>query len=84
MGNVWKGAAALTAATLLTKLLSALYRIPYQNMVGDVGFYIYQQVYPIYGIVVALSLTGYPVAISKLIAERLAARDEAGAAAVGR
>ncbi|RLQ01449.1 putative polysaccharide biosynthesis protein [Geobacillus stearothermophilus] len=84
MGNVWKGAAALTAATLLTKLLSVLYRIPYQNMVGDVGFYIYQQVYPIYGIVVALSLTGYPVAISKLIAERLAARDEAGAAAVGR
>ncbi|AGT30511.2 polysaccharide biosynthesis protein [Geobacillus genomosp. 3] len=84
MGNVWKGAAVLTVAALLTKLLSALYRIPYQNMVGDVGFYIYQQVYPIYGIVAALSLAGYPVAISKLIAERLAEGDEAGAAAVGR
>ncbi|OQP04416.1 polysaccharide biosynthesis protein [Geobacillus sp. 46C-IIa] len=84
MGNVWKGAAVLTVAALLTKLLSALYRVPYQNMVGDVGFYIYQQVYPIYGIVVALSLAGYPVAISKLIAERLAEGDEAGAAAVRR
>lgn len=54
MGNVWKGAAILTAAALAAKLLSALYRVPYQNMVGDIGFYIYQQVYPIYGIVVAL------------------------------
>ncbi|AEV17388.1 MULTISPECIES: putative polysaccharide biosynthesis protein [Geobacillus] len=81
MGNVWKGAAILTAAALAAKLLSALYRVPYQNMVGDIGFYIYQQVYPIYGIVVALSLTGYPVAVSKLVAERLAGQDEAGAAA---
>ncbi|MFC0296595.1 putative polysaccharide biosynthesis protein [Geobacillus jurassicus] len=84
MGNVWKGAAILTAAALTAKLFSALYRVPYQNMVGDIGFYIYQQVYPIYGIVVALSLTGYPVAVSKLVAERLAERDEAGAAAVVR
>ncbi|WP_445613326.1 putative polysaccharide biosynthesis protein [Geobacillus sp. YF-1] len=84
MGNAWKGAAVLTAAALVTKLLSALYRIPYQNMVGDIGFYIYQQIYPIYGIVVALSLTGYPVAVSRLIAERRAVPDAAGAAAVGR
>jgi len=84
MGNVWKGTAVLTVAALLTKLLSVLYRVPYQNMVGDVGFYIYQQVYPIYGMVVALSLAGYPVAVSKLIAERLAEGDEAGAAAVRR
>jgi len=84
MGNVWKGAAVLTVAALLTKLLSALYRIPYQNMVGDVGFYIYQQVYPIYGIVVAMSLAGYPVAISKLIAKRFVEGDAAGAAAVRR
>jgi PST family polysaccharide transporter len=64
-----KGAFVLTVAALITKVLSAFYRIPYQNISGDIGFYIYQQVYPLYGIVLALSTYGYPVAISKLIAE---------------
>lgn len=64
-----RGAFVLTVAALFTKILSAFYRIPYQNIVGDVGFYIYQQVYPFYGIFLALSTYGYPVAISKLIAE---------------
>ncbi|MCX8001759.1 MAG: polysaccharide biosynthesis protein [Anoxybacillus mongoliensis] len=63
------GAFVLTVAALFTKILSAFYRIPYQNIAGDVGFYIYQQVYPFYGIFTALSTYGYPVAISKLIAE---------------
>lgn len=64
-----RGAFILTLAALFTKILSAFYRIPYQNIAGDVGFYIYQQVYPFYGIFLALSTYGYPVAISKLIAE---------------
>lgn len=64
-----RGAFVLTIAALFTKILSAFYRIPYQNIAGDIGFYIYQQVYPFYGIFLALSTYGYPVAISKLIAE---------------
>jgi PST family polysaccharide transporter len=64
-----KGALTLTIAALAVKVLSAVYRIPFQNIVGDVGFYIYQQVYPIYGIAVAFSTYGFPVAISKLIAQ---------------
>ncbi len=64
-----RGAFILTLAALFTKILSAFYRIPYQNIAGDVGFYIYQQVYPFYGIFLALSTYGYPVAISKLIAQ---------------
>lgn len=46
-----------------------MYRIPFQNIVGDVGFYIYQQVYPFYGAAVVLATTGFPVVISKLFAE---------------
>lgn len=64
-----KGALTLTVAALAVKVLSAVYRIPFQNIVGDVGFYIYQQVYPIYGIAVAFSTYGFPVAVSKLIAQ---------------
>ncbi|MBD3108973.1 polysaccharide biosynthesis protein [Bacillus sp. AGMB 02131] len=51
------------------KILSALYRIPYQNIVGDVGFYTYQQVYPFYAFALVLSTYGFPVVISKLLAE---------------
>lgn len=68
---LFRGVFILTAAAVITKVLSALYRIPFQNIVGDVGFYIYQQVYPFYGTAVVLTTTGFPVLISKLYAERI-------------
>ena len=68
--DLLKGAFILSVAALIVKVLSAAYRIPYQNMVGDIGFYIYQQVYPFYGIVLTLATLGFPIIISKLIAEQ--------------
>lgn len=47
---LFQGAVILTIAGLLSKILSAVYRVPFQNIVGDTGFYIYQQVYPFLGI----------------------------------
>lgn len=70
--DVMKGALLLTLAGLAGKVLSAGYRIPLQNLTGDVGFYIYQQVYPFLGIVTILSLYGFPSAISQITAELLA------------
>lgn len=67
---LFKGAFILTIAAIIVKILSALYRIPFQNIVGDIGFYIYQQIYPFYGIAVVLATTGFPVVISKLYAEQ--------------
>ncbi|WP_028400967.1 putative polysaccharide biosynthesis protein [Ectobacillus panaciterrae] len=67
----WQGAIILTLASLIMKVLSAFYRIPYQNIAGDIGFYIYQQVYPVYGICLVLATYGFPVVISKLVASRL-------------
>lgn len=64
-----KGALILTLAGLVSKILSAGYRVPLQNLTGDVGFYIYQQVYPLLGIALILSLYGFPSAISKLTAD---------------
>ncbi|MCF3944465.1 putative polysaccharide biosynthesis protein [Oceanobacillus alkalisoli] len=64
-----KGALLLTVAGLISKVLSAGYRIPLQNLTGDIGFYIYQQVYPLLGMGMILALYGFPSAISKLTAE---------------
>ncbi|EOK12341.1 polysaccharide biosynthesis protein [Enterococcus faecium EnGen0371] len=70
MRRVMQGAFVLTIASFIAKVLSALYRIPLQNLVGDEGFYVYQQVYPIYGIAMTLALSGLPQFISKYVAER--------------
>ncbi|MDM7515410.1 oligosaccharide flippase family protein [Lentilactobacillus sp. TOM.63] len=67
--QVLAGTLLLTVASFVAKLLSAVYRIPFQNMVGNIGFYVYQQIYPIYGIGMTFALTGLPVFISKLVAD---------------
>ena len=67
--QIVRGAFILTIAGLLSKVLSATYRIPLQNLTGDFGFYIYQQVYPLLGTVMILALYGFPAAISKITAE---------------
>lgn len=64
-----KGAFILTLAGLISKFLSAMYRIPLQNLTGDYGYYIYQQIYPIIGIALVLALYGIPSAVSKLTVE---------------
>ncbi|WP_283679345.1 oligosaccharide flippase family protein [Lentilactobacillus sp. Marseille-Q4993] len=63
------GTSMLTIAAFVAKFLSAIYRIPFQNMVGNVGFYVYQQIYPFYGIAMTIALTGLPVLISKLVVD---------------
>lgn len=70
MRVMMQGAFVLTAASFIAKLLSAVYRVPYQNFAGDEGFYVYQQVYPIYGIAMTLALSGLPQFISKYVAEQ--------------
>ncbi|MBD1383176.1 putative polysaccharide biosynthesis protein [Metabacillus arenae] len=66
---IWQGAFVLTIAGIITKIMSAAYRVPYQNIVGDIGIYIYQQVYPFYGMAIMLATSGFPVIVSKLISD---------------
>ncbi|WYP26630.1 polysaccharide biosynthesis protein [Alkalihalobacillus sp. FSL W8-0930] len=63
------GAVLLSIAAIVTKIISAGYRIPFQNMAGDLGFYVYQQVYPFYGFMTIISLYGFPLVLSRQLAE---------------
>ncbi len=74
-----KGAAILGVAALFTKLLGAVYRIPYQNITGDEGMFVYQQVYPLYSLLLTVATAGVPIAVSKMVSERLAQSDQIGA-----
>src|SRR5699024_3368761 len=67
--KLMKGALLLTLAGIISKVLSAGYRIPLQNLTGGIGFYIYQQVYPLLGMAMVVGLYGLPSAISKLTVE---------------
>lgn len=69
MRKMMNGAIILSVAAFIAKILSAVYRVPFQNMVGNSGFYVYQQIYPIYGIAMTVALSGFPVFLSKLVAE---------------
>lgn len=73
MNSIVKGGLLLTISSFIAKLLSALYKVPFQNLTGDAGFYVYQQIYPIYGLAASLSLTGIPAFVSKIVSE---AQDE--------
>ena len=69
LDNMMKGGLILTLSSFIVKLLSAIYKVPFQNLTGDAGFYVYQQVYPLYGLAVAFTLQGLPTFISKVVSE---------------
>jgi O-antigen/teichoic acid export membrane protein len=69
---VWKGAAVLGLATIVSKLLGTLQKIPLQNIAGDGVFGIYNAVQPIYLLILTLATAGFPVAVSKFVSEHMA------------
>ena len=68
--KLMSGALVLSLSAIVAKILSAVYRVPLQNLVGNTGFYVYQQIYPIYGIGMTFALNGFPIFISKVIAQQ--------------
>ncbi|GEL78656.1 putative polysaccharide biosynthesis protein [Tenuibacillus multivorans] len=64
-----KSTVILSVATLVSKVLGSIFRIPLQNIAGDEVLGIFSLVYPVYMVALILSVAGIPIAISKLIAE---------------
>lgn len=79
-----KGALVLTVAGVVVKALGAVYRIPLYSILGDVGMGLFMAVYPIYSMMLSISTAGVPVAVSKLVAERVAHENYQGAHQVFR
>ncbi|MDO5376531.1 MAG: polysaccharide biosynthesis protein [Staphylococcus rostri] len=63
----FNGVVVLTLALIVVKVLSALYRVPYQNILGDAGLYAYQQIYPIVALGVVLSSNAIPSALTQIL-----------------
>lgn len=71
-GSFVKMAAILAAAGLIVRVIGFLYRLPLTNMIGDRGNGIYSAGYYIYNFFLIMSSAGLPVAISKMISEKIA------------
>lgn len=74
-----RGAMLLAGAAMLSKFLGSIYTIVLQNIIGDHGMGLFQMAYPIYATLLAIATAGFPVAISKLVAEEVAGGDLAAA-----
>lgn len=76
-----KNVAILMCSHLLVKILGFIYKIVITNVegFGDTGVGYYSAGAQIYSLLLTLSSTGIPSAISKLVSERLAIGDKAGA-----
>ncbi|MGM7692110.1 polysaccharide biosynthesis protein [Staphylococcus saprophyticus] len=64
--SAFNGVVVLTLALIIVKILSAIYRVPYQNILGDEGLYAYQQVYPIVALGVILTMNAIPSAVTQM------------------
>lgn len=74
-----KGAVVLGAAAVVSKLLGTMQKIPLQNVAGDHVFGIYNAVYPLYITILVLATAGFPVAVSRFVAEERALGKPEGA-----
>lgn len=66
----------LTLAGAFARVLGAVYRIFLTRIIGDEGIGLYQMAYNLALLFMTVGMTGLPLSISKLVAEKTAAQDE--------
>ena len=67
--NFLQGTALLAMATMIVKLVGALYKVPLNAIIGEKGFGYFSTAYEIYNILLMISTAGLPVAMSRMISQ---------------
>lgn len=70
--SMLNGAFVLVIATVLVKVIGALYKMPLTALIGGVGRGYFNAAYEIYTPVYAIAMAGLPVAVSKLVSQEKA------------
>ncbi|MCR5625154.1 MAG: polysaccharide biosynthesis protein [Lachnospiraceae bacterium] len=73
-GNFLRQGSILAATSILVRLIGMLYRIPLANIIGDEGNGIYSPAYEVYSLLLILSSNAMPLAVSKMVSEKMAKR----------
>jgi stage V sporulation protein B len=74
-----KGALILTVAGLMVKVIGSVNRILLSRLLGGEGIGLYQMAYPFYLLMLSICSAGVPVAVSIIVAEKVAKNDYAQA-----
>ncbi len=75
--NFLHGATLLAAATIVVKVIGAIYKIPLQNILGNMGYSYFSSAYDIYTLLLLISTAGLPVAMSRMISQASSLGDHA-------
>lgn len=75
MTKFFQSAAFLAISGIIAKAVGALFKVPLTNVLGAEGMGIYQLVFPVYTVLLALSSGGLPQAISRMVSRCVAAND---------
>ncbi len=67
--NFLTGAAILSLSTMLVKVIGMFYKIPLNAFIGEQGFAYFTAAYDIYTVLLVISTTGLPVAMSRMVSE---------------
>ncbi len=70
-----KGAAILAVTGIAARVIGALFRIILAALLGDEGIGLFMYAYPVYSTLLVISTAGIPVALSKIMAEKLTLND---------
>lgn len=65
------GAGVLAIATVIVKLIGAVYKIPMMNLLSPEGYAYFKGAYAIYNPLYAISMAGLPIAVSKLVSQNI-------------
>ena len=71
-----QGALVLGIANLIVKIIGAFFKIPLTNLIGDDGMGYFNIAYQIYTFMFIVATAGFPIAISKMVAESTAKNHE--------
>lgn len=75
--NLTQAGAVLLFSAIIVKIIGAVFKIPLSSdyVLGDLGFGYFSAVYDLYIPVYTLALSGFPVAIAKVVADFIAKKD---------
>ena len=71
-----KGALILAAANFAVKIIGAFFKVPLYNLIGEEGNGVFNVAYQIYTFMFIIATAGFPIAVSKMVAESIAKNDE--------
>lgn len=69
--NLFRGAAVLTAAGFITRIMGFFFRIFLSHAFGEENVGLYQLIFPVYALCLSISTFGIQTAVSHMVAEKM-------------